>query len=203
VRRSSFLTAKNPAGWRARADGADALIDTIALTQLHADQLFDVQSCVGAFVIISSASVYRDPGPASYSTRKVALERMFLERARVPVTVLRACAIHRMGSQHPREWWLIKRILDGCRTIPLAYRGSSRFQTCAAAPVDAARESDRFSGQPVDCAAAKDHLRRCKVQLSKNAQGPALSAGSWMRGVGTTRTGPQPSRPFRSRACRP
>jgi nucleoside-diphosphate-sugar epimerase len=148
----------------ALADGADALIDTIAFTQLHADQLLDIQGCVGAFIVISSASVYRDaagrtldearqngfpempdpipetqptvdPGPTTYSTRKVALERRLLDRARVPVTVLRACAIHGIGSQHPREWWLLKRILDGRRTIPLAYRGSSRFHTCAAANI--------------------------------------------------------------------
>jgi nucleoside-diphosphate-sugar epimerase len=151
---------------RALADGTDALIDTIAFTQLHADQLLDVQGCVGAFAVISSASVYRDAtgktldeagqngfpelpvpisetqptvdaGPTTYSTRKVALEHRLLDRARVPVTVLRACAIHGIGSQHPREWWLVKRILDGRRTIPLAYRGSSRFHTCAAANIAA------------------------------------------------------------------
>jgi nucleoside-diphosphate-sugar epimerase len=151
---------------RVLADGADALIDTIAFTKLHADQLLDVEGSVGAFVVISSARVYRDgagrtldgagqngfpempdpipetqptvdPGPTTYSTRKVALERRLLDRANVPVTVLRACAIHGAGSQHPREWWLVKRILDGRRAIPLAYRGSSRFHTCAAANIAA------------------------------------------------------------------
>jgi nucleoside-diphosphate-sugar epimerase len=150
----------------ALADGADALIDTVAFTQVHADQLLEVQGSVGAFVVISSASVYRDtagrtldeaeqngfpempdpipetqptvdPGLTTYSTRKIALERRLFDRARVPVTVLRACAIHGQGSQHPREWWLVKRILDGRRTIPLAYRGSSRFHTCAAANIAA------------------------------------------------------------------
>jgi nucleoside-diphosphate-sugar epimerase len=145
----------------ALADGADAVIDTVAFTQRHADQLLKVQGNVGAFVVISSASVYCDtagrtldeaaqngfpempdpipetqptvdPGPTTYSTRKVALERALLDRARVPLTVLRACAIHGIGSQHPREWWLVKRILDRRRAIPLAYGGSSRFHTCAA-----------------------------------------------------------------------
>lgn len=150
----------------ALADGADALIDTVAFTQLHADQLLDAQGSVGAFVVVSSASVYRDaagrtldeaaqngfpelpvpisetqwtvdPGPTTYSSRKAALERRLLDRATVPTAVLRACAIHGKGSQHPREWWLVKRMLDGRTTIPLAYRGSSRFHTCAAANIAA------------------------------------------------------------------
>jgi nucleoside-diphosphate-sugar epimerase len=165
--RVSILDREQPGELaQALTDGADVLIDTVAFTQLHADQLLDVQGGVGAFVVISSASVYRDaagrtldeagqngfpempdpipetqptvdPGPTTYSTRKVALERRLLDLARVPVTVLRACAIHGIGSQHPREWWLVKRILDGRRTILLAYRGSSRFHTCAAANIAA------------------------------------------------------------------
>ena len=146
--RVSILDREQPGELaHALADGADALIDTIAFTQIHADQLLDVQGCVGAFVVVSSASVYRDaagktfdearqngfpelpvpiaetqptvhPGPTTYSTRKVALEHRLLDQARVPVTVLRACAIHGMGSQHPREWWLVKRILATFSTMP-------------------------------------------------------------------------------------
>jgi len=57
--RISILDREQPGALaRALADGTDALIDTIAFTQLHADQLLDVQGCVGAFVIISSAAVY-------------------------------------------------------------------------------------------------------------------------------------------------
>jgi nucleoside-diphosphate-sugar epimerase len=151
---------------RALAGGADALIDTIAFTQLHADQLLDIQRSVGALVVISSASVYRDevgktldeamqngfpkmpdpipeiqptvdPGPATYSTRKVALERGLLDRATTPVTVLRPCAIYGKGSRSPREWWLVKRILDGRKMIPLAYRGASRFHTSSVANIAA------------------------------------------------------------------
>jgi nucleoside-diphosphate-sugar epimerase len=143
---------------RALARGADAVIDTVAYTAAHAEQLLQVQDHVGAFVVISSASVYRDdegrtldesratgfpelpepipethptvnPGPTTYSTQKVALERQLLDHARVPVTVLRPCAIHGPGSVHPREWWFIKRMLDGRTAIPLAYKGQSRFHT--------------------------------------------------------------------------
>lgn len=140
--------------------GVDALIDTVAFHGGHAQQLLGVQADVGALVVISTGSVYRDddgrtldeaaqtgfprfpvpitedqpttaPGPATYSTRKVALEQALLQQARTPVTILRPFAIHGPGSTHPREWWFIKRLLDGRRRIPLAYRGESRFHTSA------------------------------------------------------------------------
>jgi len=78
-----------------------------------------------------------DPGPATYSTRKVALERRSLDDASVPATVLRPCAIHGLNSRHPREWWFVKRILDRRPTIPLAYWGTSRFHTSAVANIAA------------------------------------------------------------------
>lgn len=138
--------------------GADALIDTVAYDETHARQLLDVQNAIGALLVISSASVYRDdtgrtldearqngfpefarpimesqatvePGPATYSTRKVALERALLDRATRPVTVLRPCAIHGPGSQHPREWWFVKRMRDRREVIPLAFEGRNRFHT--------------------------------------------------------------------------
>lgn len=140
------------------ASGADAVIDTVAYTEAHADQLLSVEGSVGTLLVISSASVYRDdkgrtlvgaqqdgfpelpspisetqatvdPGPDTYSTRKVALERRLLERARMPVTVLRPCAIHGPQSGHPREWWFVKRMLDKRKAIPLAYDGRSLFHT--------------------------------------------------------------------------
>lgn len=145
---------------RAIRGGVDALIDTVAFDETHARQLLDIQGDVGAFVVISSASVYRDgkgrtldeaaangfpnfpvpiaedqpvvaPGPATYSTRKSALERALLRNARRPVTILRPGAIHGVGSCHPREWWFAKRILDGRRAVPLAWNGQSRFHASA------------------------------------------------------------------------
>jgi nucleoside-diphosphate-sugar epimerase len=151
---------------RALGAGADALIDTTAYDAGHARQLIAVQDSVGSFVVISSASVYRDglgrtldeapqngfpelpdpipethptvdPGPASYSTRKIAMERHLLDESAAPVTILRPCAIHGPGSRHPREWWFVKRILDHRRAIPLAYRGTSRFHTSSVANISA------------------------------------------------------------------
>ena len=47
------------------------------------------------------------------------------------MTVLRPGAIHGVGSRHPREWWFVKRILDGRRAVPLAWDGQSRFHASA------------------------------------------------------------------------
>jgi nucleoside-diphosphate-sugar epimerase len=146
--------------------GADVLVDTTAYNRNHGSQLIAVQGSIGRFVVISSASVYRDgfgrtldeatqtgfpelpdpipethptvdPGPATYSTRKVALERHLLDHASAPITVLRPCAIHGLNSRHPREWWFVKRMLDRRPTIPLAYRGTSHFHPSAAANIAA------------------------------------------------------------------
>jgi nucleoside-diphosphate-sugar epimerase len=140
--------------------GVDALIDTVAFNEGHARQLLAVEGDVGALVVISTGSVCCDdagrtldeasetgfphfpvpitedqpttaPGLATYSTRKVALEQTLLRGARGPVTILRPFAIHGPGSTHPREWWFVKRILDGRRRAPLAWRGESRFHTSA------------------------------------------------------------------------
>jgi nucleoside-diphosphate-sugar epimerase len=143
---------------RVIGQGADVVIDTVAFDAAHADQLLEIQADIGSFVVISSSSVYCDdhgrtldearlngfpdlPSPMSetqatvppsdetYSTKKVALERRLLDKAATPVTILRPCAIHGVASAHPREWWFVKRMLDGRAVIPLAYRGESQFQT--------------------------------------------------------------------------
>jgi nucleoside-diphosphate-sugar epimerase len=155
--------------------GADVLVDTTAYNGDHGRQLIAVQGSVGSFVVISSASVYRDdrgrtldeamrtgfpdlpnpipephptvePGPATYSTRKVALERGLLDGATTPVTILRPCAVHGLHSRHPREWWVVKRVLDRRPAIPLAYRGISRFHTTAVANI--ARLTRIVAGMP-------------------------------------------------------
>ena len=151
---------------RALGTGADLLVDTTAYDRDHGSQLIAVQDSVGRLAVVSSASVYRDglgrtldeamrtgfpelpdpipethptvePGPATYSTRKVALEQRLLQDGKAPVTVLRPCAIHGLQSRHPREWWVVKRVLDRRPVIPLAYGGASRFQTTAAANIAA------------------------------------------------------------------
>lgn len=149
---------------RAVVGGVDALIDTVAFDETHARQLLEIQGDVGAMVVISSGSVYCDrqgrtldeakpggfpdfpipicedqptvsPSDANYSTRKSGLERLLLDGACTPITILRPCAIHGPGSRHPREWFFVKRILDGRRSVPLAWNGQSRFHTSATANI--------------------------------------------------------------------
>ena len=74
-------------------------------------------------------------GPETYSTRKIAMEEALRSVASCPVTILRPCAIHGPDSKHAREWWFVKRLLDGRTAIPLAYRGQSRFQTTSVAAI--------------------------------------------------------------------
>ncbi|MGQ4274827.1 NAD(P)H-binding protein [Terrihabitans sp. B22-R8] len=151
---------------KAVGEGADAVIDVVAFDEAHARQLLEIQDAVGQFVVVSSSGVYRDhsgrslddaevrgfpelpdpisetqpivePGPATYATRKAALERTLLDHSRKPVTILRPGAVHGTHSTHPREYWLVRRMQDGRPFIPLAFNGESRFHTSAAANIAA------------------------------------------------------------------
>jgi len=139
----------------ALGSGADCVVDTVAFTRAHGEQLNGLDGLVGSLVVISSASVYTDddgrtldeegdfpqvpvpmsetqrtvePGEETYSTRKVALEQALLEGP-LPATLVRACAIHGPGAKLPRELFFVKRALDGRRRVGLAWNGESRFHT--------------------------------------------------------------------------
>ena len=129
--------------------------------------MLEVQGVLGSLIVVSSSSVYRDrhgrtlldeaantgfsgtpdpiseaqptvdPGPATYSTRKAALERLLLDEAVVPLTILRPAAVSGVGSAHAREWWFVKRMRDARQVIPLAYGGRSRFHTSSVANIAA------------------------------------------------------------------
>ena len=146
------VTALPPAPNRAThvARGYDAVIDTLAFTAADAADL--LAEPAGHFTVISTASVYADdqgrgfelrdngfpqypdpidegqalvpPGPG-YSAGKVAMEAALADRA----AILRPGAIHGIGARHPREWWFLKRALDGRRVVPLAMGGQSVFHT--------------------------------------------------------------------------
>lgn len=141
----------------ALGSGADLLLDCVCYDEDQAEQLLQVGDRVGGLVVLSSLSVYADeqgrsldeastpeqfpdfpvpvteeqrtvsPGPATYSTRKVAMERRLLRQDRVPVTVLRPGAIHGPHTVHAREWYFVKRALDARPVVVLAYRRESRF----------------------------------------------------------------------------
>ena len=144
-------------------DRVDALVDVVPMTVGDADQLLGVADRVGCLIAISTGSVYSDdagrtldeatdnstfprypvplpetqrtvaPGPDTYSARKAAVEQRLLKSAAVPVTILRPFAVHGPGSRGPREWWVVKRVLDGRPFIPLARRGRCRFHTTSVA----------------------------------------------------------------------
>jgi nucleoside-diphosphate-sugar epimerase len=135
--------------------GADVLLDTVAFTREHGEQLNALGGLVGSLVVISSASVYADdegraldgegelphmpvpiletqrtaePGDENYSTRKAELEQTLLAGP-LPATLVRACAIHGPGAKMPREVFFVKRAVDGRRRVALAWGGESRFHT--------------------------------------------------------------------------
>jgi nucleoside-diphosphate-sugar epimerase len=142
------------------AAGVDLVVDVVPYTEAHGRQLQSLE--VGSIVAISSASVYCDdegrtldeardeatfphfpvpipetqrtvePGGATYSTQKVALERA-LAAGPLPATTVRPCAIHGPGSSLPRELYFVKRILDRRRRVVLVSNGESRFHTTSAA----------------------------------------------------------------------
>ena len=154
--------------------GADVVLDTVAYTREHGEQLNGLAGLVGSLIAISSASVYADdegraldgvgdppqmpvpipetqrtvePGDETYSTRKVALEQALLEGP-LPSTLVRACAIHGPGAQLPREVFFVKRAVDGRRRVALAWNGESRFHTTSVANL--AELIRLAAGQPGD-----------------------------------------------------
>jgi nucleoside-diphosphate-sugar epimerase len=143
---------------KALEGGFDVLLDTMAFDDEDARRLLSLDG-VGALVVISSASVYADndghsletitsadefpdfprpipetqrtvaAGDETYSTRKAALEQTLLDQDHVPVTIVRPCAIYGPWGSLSREWYFVKRALDGRRHVPLIDRGEPRFHT--------------------------------------------------------------------------
>jgi nucleoside-diphosphate-sugar epimerase len=64
----------------------------------------------------------------TYATKKLAIEQTLLGQAEIPSTLVRAGAIYGPGDLSSREWYFVKRALDGRRVVVLAHRGESRFQ---------------------------------------------------------------------------
>ncbi|MBZ9795575.1 NAD-dependent epimerase/dehydratase family protein [Mesorhizobium sp. ES1-4] len=131
-----------------------------AYDELDARDLLSARERVGSLVVVSSSSVYADsegrsldeagdtgfpvfdgpiseetrtvePGQQTYSTRKVAMEHSLLASG-FPITILRPCAIYGRLARHPREWWFVKRTLDGRHRIPVSFGAKSVFHTSSA-----------------------------------------------------------------------
>ena len=157
ARHVAFDRADDAALRSALGEGVDVLVDFVAFERAHAEQLLALGGLTRSLVVISSASVYADQagrsldearageeptfrvpltereptvpaGDDTYSTRKVAIERALLGQDEIPSTLVRAGAIYGPGDLNSREWYFVKRILDGRRAVVLAHRGESRFQ---------------------------------------------------------------------------
>lgn len=143
----------------ALGDGVDVFVDVIPYERRDAEQIVSLNELVGSVVAISTGSVYADdegktmdeatsettfpdipipiretqrravPGDATYSTKKVAIEDVVLEQTEFPATVIRPCAIYGPGDTQCREWFFIKRILDGRPFVLLADEGETVFHT--------------------------------------------------------------------------
>ena len=145
----------------------DFLMDCLSFDETDAQQLADLSGQVGQICAISSISVYADKqgltldeayengfpnlpvpiksdhptveaGLATYSTKKIAMEKKLLATAVCPVSILRPGAIYGPYSKHAREWFFVKRLLDGRKRIPLAYDGQSRFHPTSVENIAAA-----------------------------------------------------------------
>jgi len=66
-----------------------------------------------------------------YAAAKVAAEQVLLDHG-APVTVLRPSRVHGPGTGRPREWFVVRRVLDGRERVLLADRGRGVDHTTAA-----------------------------------------------------------------------
>jgi nucleoside-diphosphate-sugar epimerase len=71
-----------------------------------------------------------------YGANKVAAEHVYLDSG-LPVTVLRPSKVHGPGAARPREWFFVKRALDGRPVVLLAHRGEGADHPTAAANIAA------------------------------------------------------------------
>ncbi|MBT2501552.1 NAD(P)-dependent oxidoreductase [Curtobacterium sp. ISL-83] len=69
-----------------------------------------------------------------YGAAKVAAEQILLDHG-APVTVLRPSKVHGPGIGRPREWFVVRRVLDGRERILLADRGRGVDHTTAASGI--------------------------------------------------------------------
>lgn len=66
-----------------------------------------------------------------YGGNKVAAEQVLLDSG-WPVSVLRPSRIHGVGGARPREWFVVRRVLDGRTRVPLAHGGRTANHPTAA-----------------------------------------------------------------------
>ena len=157
-RRVLVLDREDDAAVRRAAAGADLVVDVVAYTPEHARQLLALSGTIGSAVVISTGSVYAGlngthygspagseppvfPIPlvetsatvteqdGSYGAVKAAMERVLLASDALPVSILRPASVHGPYSPKLREWYFIKRVLDGRADVVLAREGLGMFST--------------------------------------------------------------------------
>ncbi|MEU7411082.1 MULTISPECIES: NAD-dependent epimerase/dehydratase family protein [Streptomyces] len=117
--------------------GSAVVLSSVAVYEDGAGRGFDTQGEPDGFPVypvpVAETQPTVAPGAATYATRKAALEReLCAPGGGLPVTVLRAGAVHGPYSPLPREVYFVKRNLDGRRRRVLAHRGESRFHPSSA-----------------------------------------------------------------------
>ena len=137
-----------PGSLEAAVGEPDVLVDVIPFTRADAEQVVALAGRVGSVVAISSAAVYGwenlpvpiperhptvEPGDDDYATRKRAVELTLLDSRELRATIVRPGAVHGPYARQAREWYFVKRALDGRRVVVLAHRGASRFHTTSVA----------------------------------------------------------------------
>lgn len=141
--------------------GFDVVVDLLAFRSTHSAQLLRNAGSIGSLVVMSSAAVYQDdqgrtvqgvttpetapafdapldeiartvePDTTTYSGCKRAVEIALLQSG-IPTTVLRPAGIHGPYSPQPREWFYVRRFLDGRDVALLGYQGRSAFHPVSA-----------------------------------------------------------------------
>ncbi|MFG2948121.1 NAD-dependent epimerase/dehydratase family protein [Streptomyces adustus] len=117
--------------------GSAVVISSVEVYEDGHGRGFDTMRDTGVFpaypVPIRETQPTVPPGDTTYAAGKAALEGELLAAGdRLPVTLLRAGAVHGPYSPLPRELYFVKRNLDGRRRRVLALGGRSLFHVAAA-----------------------------------------------------------------------
>ncbi|MFJ3383551.1 MULTISPECIES: NAD-dependent epimerase/dehydratase family protein [unclassified Curtobacterium] len=102
----------------------------------HANSL-DKPVFPGAVTELQPTVTAADADPTSrdgYAAQKVAAEQLLLDHG-APVTVLRPSKVYGPGNGRPREWFVVRRALDGRERVLLADRGRGVDHTTAASGI--------------------------------------------------------------------
>ncbi len=105
----------------------------------------DLETVTGQHPVLEPAYSVVYASLIGYGPNKFAAERTLLESGR-PISILRPSRIHGPGAARPREWYVLKRLLDGRRRIPLAHGG--RTGNHPTASVNLARLARLCAEQP-------------------------------------------------------